>query len=145
MRPCVEMGAVQSCALCSTGCSVALGAVQRWTQCSDTKFGAACSICAVLKANVNTHTFESAWSRCYTGSASLNAAHYPRLPLRSASPAAASTERDIVGCWVSKMLGSVNFCAFYSPPRGSWGLQNPSGLGFARRRTDDLLIPPSPP
>ena len=44
-------------------------------------------ICATLKANASGHTLGSVSSRCSTGSASLNAAQYPRFPLRSASPA----------------------------------------------------------
>jgi len=78
----VGLGAVQCCALCSAGRSKALGAVSRRALCS-----AARCICAVLKANASAHTLGSVSSRFCTGSASLNAAQYPRLPLRSASPA----------------------------------------------------------
>ena len=93
---CVALGAVQCCALCNAGRRVALGAVLRWVQCS-----AARCICAVLEADASAYTFGSVsrranicalhspprGSRCCTGSASLNAAQCPRLPLRSASPA----------------------------------------------------------
>ena len=79
---CAMLRAVQRWAQCGAGRSGALRAVQRWAQCS-----AARCICAVLKANASAQTFGSVSSCCCTGSASLNAAQYPRLPLRSASPA----------------------------------------------------------
>ena len=90
-------------------------------------FHAQCSaarcICAVLKANASAHTFESFWSRSCTGSAPLNAAQYPRLPLRLTSRAEDLMPRarnaTMLAAGLAKRLTASFFCAFHSPPRGS--------------------------